>query len=175
MIIPTHTKHTPLHKLWLDHWHCCFKYIHSLLYLSVSWACWDLHLIWLTTHWPSVLVGSPDPQNSPRNDLRCVECDVKLYYNYTNPLLLVSHIFLIHCSCEPLRPVMTLLHSSLSTVSHTTSGNGRPHQSTISSTPCLVVCLDVGPHPPCPVWLSLSVCCLAYDIHCQITVASLAL
>ena len=175
MIIPTHTKHTPLHKLWLDHWHCCFKYIHSLLYLSVSWACWDLHLIWLTTHWPSVLVGSPDPQNSPRNDLRCVECDVKLYYNYTNPLLLVSHIFLIHCSCEPLRPVMTLLHSSLSTVSHTTSGNGRPHQSTISSTPCLVVCLDVGPHPPCPVWLFLSVCCLAYDIHCQITVASLAL
>ena len=40
--------------------------------------------------------------------------------------------FLTHGPCEPLRPVTTLLHSSLSAVSRTTSGNGRPHQSTIS-------------------------------------------
>ena len=43
-------------------------------------------------------------------------------------------VFSTHGPCEPLRPVTTLLHFSLSAVSHTTSGNERPHQSTISST-----------------------------------------
>jgi len=33
----------------------------------------------------------------------------------------------------------------------------------------LVVCLYVGPHPPRPAWLLLSVSCLAYDIYGQIT------
>ena len=42
--------------------------------------------------------------------------------------------FLTRGRCEPLRPVTTLLHSSLPAVSCTTSGNGRPHQSMISYT-----------------------------------------
>ena len=31
----------------------------------------------------TLLVGSSDPQNRLRNDLYCVEWDVKLYYTYT--------------------------------------------------------------------------------------------
>ena len=38
----------------------------------------------------------------------------------------------------------------------------------------LVVCLYVGPYPPCPARLLLSVSCLAYNIYGQITVASSA-
>jgi len=48
-----------------------------------------------------------------------------------NQFLMRSNLLLLllnsYGPCEQLRSVTTLLHSSLSAVSHTTSGNGRPH------------------------------------------------
>jgi len=66
--------------------------------------------------------------------------------------------FLTHGPYEPLRSVTTLLHSSLSTVSRTTSGNGRPHQSMKSSTHLLGIlplCRSPSTMPSMIVFVSL--------------------
>jgi len=80
-----------------------------------------------------------------------------------NPLsafrkMLTFFFFFTYSPCEPLRPLTTLLHSSLSAVSRTTSGNGWPHQSTISPIhPATLVRL------PNPIfWLNLEILCKVF-------------
>jgi len=77
------------------------------LYFLVVWAWWDLPLTWLTNHRPSsfsamtLLAGSSDPTNRPRNDLQCVEWDVKPCYTtpYKYPLSSVINMLVCNCVC----------------------------------------------------------------------------
>jgi len=92
----------------------------------------------------------------------------------TRCLIRFFFFLLTHGACELLKPVTTLLHSSLSAASCTNSSNERPHQSMISSTDLLGGLLLFQSPSTMPMIVFIS-SCLAYDIYGQITVASCAL
>jgi len=99
-------------RLGLSHWDPYAMHRGGCLELyycnMVEWSCWDSSLIWKTNWFPSVLwhcwFGNMTCKNRPRNDLQCVEWDVKLlhyYYHYLSNLYLFTDFWEIIVALRP--------------------------------------------------------------------------